>query len=258
MKGRHRSVATLHVGYKPHQHAALDALICVNHLQAKRLRGYQGLVRIIPNWLPELRRPNASGSLRRELGLEPDVFLVGAVGRLHRSKGMDVLIKAFRAAAPRRAALVILGEGRQRSELMKLRGRDSRIHLLGFRSDVSSCLRDFDLFVSPSREESFGLAILEAMESGTPIITTAAEGPAEFLRNQPLVFVPPCSIRALADAIVEAHARFETGKLQRVNYDLSAFAAAGRLTSIIELYTDTIDAGRGQARKSKNIVPLSI
>lgn len=244
IRGRHQTVATLHVGYKPHQHDRLDGLICVNRAQATRLGDYAGMVRTIANW--QTASPAiAQRGIREELGLAPDVFLVGAVGRLHASKGNDVLISAFRAVAPANATLVILGEGPQRAHLEKLRAGDPRIHLVGYRSAVRGCLQDLDLFVSPSREESFGLAIVEAMGTGVPIIATAAEGPAEFLRYQPAVLVPTGSVEALAAAIATAHERFCAGRLDRVNYDLRLFDPAARIENIMDFYGQVIDARTG-------------
>jgi glycosyltransferase involved in cell wall biosynthesis len=235
------TVATLHVGYKAHQHASLNGLICVNRTQTGRLNGYRGLVRTIPNWMPQTPAQAPAAGIRGELGLGEDVFLVGAVGRLHPSKGMDVLISAFRASAPARAALVILGEGPQRAKLERLCGGDPRIHLVGYRSVVHDCLRDLDLFVSPSREESFGLAIIEAMSTGVPIISTAAEGPGEFLLDQPVALVPTGSVEALATEISRAHKRYLDGGLPRIGYDLSLFDPAARLGNIMDFYGQVIE-----------------
>jgi len=239
---QHQTVATLHVGFKAHQHGRLDGLICVNRAQSARLSGYRGLARVIPNWLPLAPAQTATPGIRDELGLGEDVFLLGAVGRLHASKGMDVLISAFRASAPSRAALLILGDGPQRLELEQLRNGDPRIHLLGYRPDVHHCLRDLDLFISPSREESFGLAIIEAMSAGLPVIATAAEGPAEFLRDQPVVLVPPGSVDAIAAAISAAYESFHTDGLPRVGYDLSLFDPASRLANVTDFYAHVIEA----------------
>jgi len=247
IRGKHQSLATLHVGYKSHHHARLDGLICVNHAQASRLTDYSGKARTIANWMPAVPEITPPG-IREELGLSPEIFLVGAVGRLHESKGADVLISAFRAVAPSHAALVILGEGPQREQLEKLRANDPRIHLLGFRSVVHGCLRDLDLFVSPSREESFGLAIVEAMSAGLPIIATAAEGPAEYLRDQPAVLVPPGSLDDMIGALSAMHTRFRAGRLSRVTYDLTLFDPVERIANIMDFYTHVIDMN--QARRS--------
>jgi len=241
---RHQTVATLHVGYKKHQHGRLSGLICVNRAQSARLSGYQGLARVIPNWLPLTPARSATPGIREELGLSEDILLIGAVGRLHLSKGMDVLVEAFRASAPSGAALVILGDGPQRPALEQLRAGDPRIHFLGYRPDVHHCLRDLDLFVSPSREESFGLAIVEAMSAGLQVIATAAEGPVEFLRDQPVHLVPPGCKAGMAGAITAACDRFATDGLPRIGYDLSLFDPAARLANITDFYSHVIDAAQ--------------
>lgn len=251
------TVATLHVGYKSHQHGRLDAVVCVNRTQAGRLQDYRGMVRTIPNWLPLQRRSYAEPTLRGELGIEPDAFVVGAVGRLHPSKGMDLLIRAFQKSAPYDAALVILGEGPQRAELERLSGDDSRIHFLGHRGDVRDCLRDCSVFVSPSREESYGLAILEAMSTGIPVIATAAEGPKEFLQDQPATLVDLDSVDALAEALARTAKLFRTGELAPVLYDQAIFDAKERLASISDFYTQVIKmkAQAGVKRSADAAVP---
>jgi glycosyltransferase involved in cell wall biosynthesis len=241
-KGPHRRVATLHVGYKPHQHGRLDGLICVNRAQAGRIDGYNGMVRTIPNWLPSSATAGSAHGIRAELGLAPDTLVIGSVGRLHESKGVDVLVSAFRAAAPTTAALVIAGEGPQRAELERLCAGDPRVHFVGYRADVAECLHGFDLFVSPSREESFGLAIIEAMSAGLPVIATATEGPSEYLRDQPVTLVPAGDEAALATAIRENAARFSAGQLTNVTYDLRAFDPAVRIGHIMDFYGQVISA----------------
>ncbi|MEO6995016.1 MAG: glycosyltransferase [Lacunisphaera sp.] len=252
-----RTVGSLHVGYKPHQHASLDGLICVNRAQARRLGDYRGLARTIPNWMPLTPAAQLTKGIREELGLGESIFLIGAVGRLHPSKGMDVLISAFRASAPATAALVILGEGPQRAELERLCDGDPRIHLPGYRADVYGCLHDLDLFVSPSREESFGLAIVEAMSTGVPIIATSAEGPAEFLRDQPAVLVAPGAVEAMAEALTVAHRRFCTDELPRVGYDLSLFDPAARLANIMDFYSQVIESRQRRTAKQRRPVAVT-
>ena len=235
------SVATLHVGYKSHQHARLSGVICVNRAQSTRLNGYQGAARVIPNWLPSSANPSAnaiqsSNSLRAELRLEPRQLLIGAVGRLHPSKGMDVLISAFKASAPRDAVLVIVGEGPQRAALERLVGGDPRIHFTGYRADVARLLHDLDLFVSPSREESFGLAILEAMRAGLPIVSSATEGPREVFGAQPVDWVTPSSVTEMAAALKRTLSTLSAQREPRVAYDLSHFEAARAVATVMDFY----------------------
>ncbi len=233
------SVATLHVGYKSHQHARLNGVICVNRAQSTRLNDYQGTARVIPNWLPSAANANtdqSAVSLRAELRLEPRQLLIGAVGRLHPSKGMDVLISAFRAVAPTDAALVIVGEGPQRAALERLVGGDRRIHFTGYRSDVPRLLHDLDLFVSPSREESFGLAILEAMFAGLPIISSATEGPREVFGAQPVDWVTPASVTNMASALKRTLSSLRGPREPRVAYDLRHFEAVRAVTTVMDFY----------------------
>lgn len=254
--GPERRVATLHLGYKAHQHARLDGLICVNRAQTGRIDNYPNPVRTIPNWVPQDATRVPLRGIRAELGLAPDTLVIGSVGRLHESKGVDVLVAAFRAAAPIDAALVIVGEGPQRAALERLRAGDPRVHLVGYRTDIRQCLDGFDLFISPSREESFGLAIIEAMSAGLPVIATATEGPAEYLCEQPVTLVPPGNADALADAIAGAAARFQAGLLARIDYDLSRFDRDGRVANIIEFYGQVL--GRSEVAPAADWTPAAV
>ena len=243
-----RKVATLHVGYKSRQHARMDGVICVNSRQAAWLSGYTGKARIIGNWLPAADiRPAPRASLRDELGLPADTLIIGAAGRLHPSKGCDLLVRAFREAAPANAVLVFLGEGKQRRDLERLRGGDGRIHFLGFRNDVAGFLNGIDLFVSPSREESFGLAIVEAMNAGLPVIATKTDGPMEYLKNQPVTLVEPGSVSALSAAL----SRHITLPSPTPRYDLRLFDPAARVAQVIDFYTEL--AGQAETHNTGRV-----
>jgi glycosyltransferase involved in cell wall biosynthesis len=250
-------IATLHVGYKARQHARLDGLICVNGSQLTRLNGYAGQARLISNWLPATVEGEAS-DLRAELDLPAETRLVGAVGRLHPSKGQDVLISAFLRSAPRNATLIILGEGPQRAELTKLTAGDPRIHLLGHRDNVAGFLRNLDLFISPSREETFGLAILEAMQEGLPIIATATEGPAEYLRNYPVTLVPPGCVKDLSAALSTAFQADRVVGAPRIDYDLSPFTRATGVANVLEFYEQVADRLQQRSAQMPRLSGLSL
>ncbi len=235
-------IATLHVGYKEHQHGRMDGLICVNNVQLGRLGPYRGDARVIYNWAPQ-RDARDLGDLRAELGLLPHQLLVGSLGRLNKAKGMDLLIAAFRAAAPRDAVLAILGEGEELATLRRLAAGDARIRLLGYRTDVNAALQAMDLFVSPSREEAFPLAILEAMRAGLPLIATATQGPLEMLANQPARIVPIGDVPALGDAIAASLATLRQVPRplrERVAYDVSAFDRTAAVERVIAFYREVI------------------
>jgi len=98
---------------------------------------------------------------------------VGFVGRFWPEKGADTLICAL-AELPGVAA-VLLGEGPQRASIESLAaelGVADRVVLTGWRDDARDLLSTFDVFVLPSRRESFGISIVEAMLAERPVVAT--------------------------------------------------------------------------------------
>ena len=245
-------IGTLHVGYKAHHHARLDGLVCVNRAQHDGLPEGPALASVIYNWAPERDAAAAAlrTDLRAELGLVPQQLLVGSVGRLHVSKGMDLLIQAFKAHAPVDAVLAILGEGPDEAQLKALAAGDERIRLLGFRSDVDQALKSFDLFVSPSREEAFPLAILEAMRAGRPVLSTATQGPLEMLAGQPARLVPVGNADLLGLAIAEELRvlRNLPQASRGVSYATAAYDRGNAVNRTLGFYRDVMAHRAAQAQ----------
>jgi glycosyltransferase involved in cell wall biosynthesis len=245
-------IGTLHVGYKAHHHARLDGLVCVNRAQHDGLPRGDALASVIYNWAPACDAAAAvrHTDLRAELGLAPAQLLVGSVGRLHASKGMDLLIAGFKAHAPADAVLAILGEGPHEAALRALAAGDSRIRLLGFRSDVDQALKSFDLFVSPSREEAFPLAILEAMRAGRPVLSTATQGPREMLAGQPARLVPVGDAQLLGRAIAQELVRLRalTPQQRNVRYATAAYDRDNAVARTLGFYRDVMVHRAAQAQ----------
>ena len=118
--------------------------------------------------------------VRAELAIADDTEMVGAIGRLEPVKRFPQLVRALAPTLEKgRRELVIAGAGPLRAALEQLvatLGVQDRVHLLGSRSDVPAVLSAMDVLVSPSRDETFGMAILEGMGAGLPV--AAAECPA--------------------------------------------------------------------------------
>jgi glycosyltransferase involved in cell wall biosynthesis len=231
-------VGTLHVGYKAHHHARMDALVCVNRAQFRGLPDErQACAEVVYNWAPV--RPESRvvpGRLRAELGLQDGQRLVGFLGRLHLTKGVDLLAEAFSRHAPPDACLALLGDGPARAELEACAARDPRIRLLGQREDVEQALADFDLFVSPSREDAFPLAVLEAMRAGCPIVASETQGPLEMLAGQPASLVPVGDADALGRALAEAL----RAPRERLSYAMDAFGRDQAVARIVALYRQAV------------------
>jgi L-malate glycosyltransferase len=141
-------------------------------------------------------------------------FCVGSIGNLDPVKGFDVLIRAARIVSEQLPGtrFKIVGEDRSRDgrneknlrQLISDLNVSEAVDLVGWSDNVSDVLRNFDVFVSASRSESFGFVIAEAMLTGLPVIATATEGAKEIISNPSLgQIVPIGSHEALADAIIE-------------------------------------------------------
>lgn len=241
------TVATLHVGYKPHHHDHLDGVICLNrqHVLDVERSGVQS--RLVYNWPPALAEAGAAADLRSELAVPAHQWLVGAVARLHPSKGLDMLIRAFLELNPQNALLVLAGEGEQRPALERLIGTDPRVRLLGQRNDVDRIMMGLDLFVMPSYKESMSLAVLEAMRAGVPIIATANQGALDALEGQPATLVPVADATALGKALFERIGRprpADGAGLPRQRYDMAPFDRAAGVARITDFYSQLL-AQRG-------------
>ncbi len=130
--------------------------------------------------------PQERTQLRHELGWsqeKPIVIFIGALG--DRRKGFDTLFEAWQQLCTSPdwdADLVVIGVGaelRQWQHRAAIAGISSRIHFLGFRSDVPNLLRATDCLVAPSRYEAYGLGVHEALCCGLPGIVSATSGIAE-------------------------------------------------------------------------------
>lgn len=139
---------------------------------------------------------------RAALGVPEGAPLMLALGRLHKVKGFDMLIRA--AALLPEVYCLIAGEGPERPALerliMQLRLGD-RVKLLGWRCDTGPLLKTANILVCPSRHEPLGNVILEAFSAQTPVLATASEGPRVIIRHgEDGLIVPIDNAAALAAA----------------------------------------------------------
>jgi glycosyltransferase involved in cell wall biosynthesis len=147
--------------------------------------------------------------IRQELGIGPDAFLVGNVGRLALQKGQRHLIAAMPLLLERvpRARAIIAGGGDLEDYLRVLAsdmGVAERVHVLGPRKDVPALMHAVDVFVMPSIWEGFGLVLLEAMAAGRPIVASrVATIPEVVADGETGLLVPAGDPLALADALAQ-------------------------------------------------------
>ncbi len=158
--------------------------------------------------------PAHAGRFRAQIGIPDDVPLIGAVARLDPLKGLDTLLDAFAQirAARADADLVVvggsvLGQADAAAALRRRLDRTAGAQLLDARDDIPDVMADLDALVFPSVEpESYGLVLVEALASGTPVVATDHGGAPEIVsRATPGAarLVAVGDVGALADALLD-------------------------------------------------------
>ena len=138
---------------------------------------------VLPNPIdaPALRQGLRSrDAARGVLGLGVDDFAIGVVGRLHPKKDPLRALRAFGEFRETDAAarLVFLGDGELRPALERAASAHGGAILAGFRPDAKALLRAFDVVLACATEhEAFGLALLEALAAGVPVVCADRPGP---------------------------------------------------------------------------------
>ncbi len=158
----------------------------------------------------DLERVEAAppANLHAELWLPHQAPIVGNVAALVAHKGQRHLIEAARLVLPQvpDARFVIAGEGELRPALerqIKDHHLEKHVLLAGFRPDVLSVHKAFDIFVMSSVTEGLGTSLLDAMAAGKPVVATTAGGiPEVVVHGETGFLVPPRDHDAMAGAIV--------------------------------------------------------
>ncbi|MER6144301.1 glycosyltransferase [Streptomyces sparsogenes] len=168
-----------------------SATVAVSAAVADRLRAWgvaNHRIHLVPNGLDAGRfrfTPAARAAARARLGIPAHAFVAGGVGRLVAAKRFDVALRAV-AEVPQ-ARLLLVGDGPERTALRDLAAWlkvADRVRLLGERggavagtgdrpADLPGLLAAMDVLVSPSAQEGFGLAAVEALAAGLPVLHTA-------------------------------------------------------------------------------------
>jgi glycosyltransferase involved in cell wall biosynthesis len=160
-----------------------------------------------------------------------------SVSRLSRQKGVDVAVRAL-PSLPGDTVLVVLGEGPDRPLLEGLArelGVERRVFLLGRVPDVAAWLERATLYVHPARWEGFGLAVLEAMLAGLPVVASEVSSlPELVVDGETGRLVPPGDHAALAHAIVRALGEPELGAAgrERARREFSVARMADRTAAL--------------------------
>jgi L-malate glycosyltransferase len=136
-----------------------------------------------------------------------------SVGNLKPVKGFDILINAFNKIRQNRFSLIIVGKGSERPKLqtqINRLGLGGKICLAGqkTRAEINQLMQKSDAFVLASKSETFGVAYIEAMAAGLPVIATRCGGPEDFVNQSNGLLVEVDNVEQLAQAMVELHKNY--------------------------------------------------
>jgi len=168
------------------------SLAAVSQRTAAHLKDYfhREDVRVIPNGVdttqfsPSARLVLRSAARRRRNFPESD-FVLLLIGNDWRVKGLDTVLHAISALRELPTLILVAGDDSPSSfrELAKSLGISERCSFEPSREDVLDFYAAVDVYVSPSREDSFGLPVAEAMACGLPVITSRNAGVADLIHD---------------------------------------------------------------------------
>jgi glycosyltransferase involved in cell wall biosynthesis len=167
---------------------------------------------ILPHGLSiPVKISDARHKLRQLLNVSADETVILFMSRLHPKKGLDYLIPALGKLVERRFTFVLAGSGayNYEAEIDQLL-LAANIHKCTYRSGfVSGDLKDLllqgaDLFALTSYSENFGVAVLEALAVGLPVVVTPGVALASVVKQHQIGYVPELDVNAIASAIKES------------------------------------------------------
>lgn len=219
---RERVGAFFELGTRHLAGAAALAFACKAHL-----RRFESMLpdnhvsrTVIPNSRPDTffkaRNPEARRRLRAEFGAaDENALLCLTTARIEPHKGQMRIVKALALLTERGRGegihLVFAGAGQAdyvrevENEIVRL-GLESRVSMLGARSDVADLLDASDIFILPSKSEATSLSIIEAMAKGLAVVATGVDGILELIDESCAVLLPleeDAAVVAIAEAMDE-------------------------------------------------------
>jgi len=169
-------------------------------------------IETIPNGinLSKYRDLPMRGSFRKRFAISNNEKIVLYLGRIHKVKGLDILAEAFASvvAMLQDVKLVIVGPDdgylEELERLIKVLGIENNVHVVGpvYGLDKLAAYRDADVYVLPSRYETFPMSVLEAVACGTPVILSENCGVAGYFKDRVGLAVKPDSSH-LKEALLE-------------------------------------------------------
>ena len=160
-----------------------DMIVTINHEDEARARTFHcpqvEYIHGIGVNTDRLHNRNEQSDIRSELGLKKEDFLVLSVGELNENKNQQIILRAIAQLNDPDIHYLLCGKGDKREYLEALAkelGIAQNVHFLGYRKDVVDICAQADVFAHPVRREGLGLAPLEAMYCGLPLVASNTRG----------------------------------------------------------------------------------
>lgn len=131
-------------------------------------------------------RPERAAEKRKELGIPGTAFHVVTAAELNDNKNQRIMIEALAGLDGEDICYSLCGKGPNEEELERLiaeKHLEERVRLLGFRTDMEEILQTADVFAFPSIREGLGIAAVEALACGVPLIVSDNRGSREYAEN---------------------------------------------------------------------------
>jgi glycosyltransferase involved in cell wall biosynthesis len=230
----------------------VSAHIAVSRAVRKQIAHHTGRpdkVRVVPVGVDGREFPLANGHHKRD----PDQILY--VGHINTVKGVDTLLAAMKILLRHRpsAKLVLIGGTFYRAKqrladgmvaLARDLGLNGQVQFLGARkpADIARYMHESSVLVLPSRSESFGCVLVEALACGTPVVATRCGGPEDIVHDGVGRLVAPEDETVLAAAILDVLSRREEFDPARLRaYALENFSWERVAEQTVDVYHDLLE-----------------
>ncbi|MCX6715412.1 MAG: glycosyltransferase family 4 protein [Candidatus Taylorbacteria bacterium] len=186
-----------------------------DHDQAMRLPGLERKIIFVPLGIrpsPLVSVDGAKQFMAKAINMDVADFnkktIIGTIAELHRNKGLTFLIEAMAMIVTKfpSASCIIMGEGEERTRLQTLireKGLEQQVFLLGYVEDAAQYLKAFSIFVLPSIKEGLPYTIIEAGAASLPVVATTVGGIPDIIHDMESgILVQPKDSRDLAHALM--------------------------------------------------------
>lgn len=162
----------------------------VHSMLIDNLESLKYRILVIKNGVDTFKISRTKSISKNELGISQSSIVITQVAKFNIQKDRKTLLRALRLL-PQEYYVLFVGDGRlldEHREMVKLLNLENRAHFLGIRNDVPVILKMSDIIVMSSNYEGFGLAAVEGMAAGKPLIASNVPGLSEVVRGAGILF----------------------------------------------------------------------